>query len=147
MMAIFWACLFVILLILELMTAGLVTIWFCGGAIVALVLSLFNLPVWIQVSAFAVVSILLLIFTRPIVKKLKNKKVAPMNTDRVLNRKCVVLEDINGLSASGSVKIDGIIWSAIAKDENQTIAKGTKVIVKKVDGVKVIVEPCTDKEE
>lgn len=146
-MIILWACLFVAFLIIELATAGLATIWFCGGAIIALIMAAFNLPVWSQVAVFAVLSIVLLILTRPIVKKLKSKKVAPMNTERVLGRKSIVIDDIDGLSGNGSVKIDGIIWSAISENDDTVILKGTKVIVKKVDGVKVVVAPCEDNKE
>lgn len=146
-MIILWACLFVAFLIIELATAGLATIWFCGGAIIALIMAAFNLPVWSQIAVFAVLSIVLLILTRPIVKKLKSKKVAPMNTERVLGRKSIVIDDIDGLSGNGSVKIDGIIWSAISENDDTVILKGTKVIVKKVDGVKVVVAPCEDNKE
>lgn len=146
-MVIFWACLFVVLLLIELATYGLVTVWFCGGALIALLLAALKLPIWLQITAFAVASTALLIFTRPITKKLLGKNRKPMNTDRVLGRKCIVLEDIDGLSGNGSVKIDGIIWSAKSENEDMVIEKGAKVIVKKVDGVKVIVAPDNETEE
>jgi len=140
-----WAVAFVVLVVIELATVGLTTIWFAAGSIVSLVLSLFKVPEWVQIVVFFAVSILLLVFTRPLLKNLLKKKPQPMNTDRVLNRKCIVTEKIDGLSGNGCVKIDGILWSAKAEKEDDEIEVGTKVIVKGVDGVKVIVAIAEDK--
>ena len=64
-MIIFWLALFVILLIIEIITVGLTTIWFAGGSMAALIVAAVGGPVWLQVILFLVVSFVLLFFTRP----------------------------------------------------------------------------------
>ena len=64
-MIIFWLALFVILLIIEIITVGLATIWFAGGSMAALIVAAVGGPVWLQVILFFVVSFVLLFFTRP----------------------------------------------------------------------------------
>ncbi len=147
MMITVWAVAFAVLLIIELLTAGLTTVWFCAGSLVALLLAIFNVNVWIQIAAFAVVSLALLLFTRPLVKKLMKKEVPPMNTDRIIGKKCIVEEDIDGLTGRGCVKVAGILWSAQAENEEEIIPKGTKVVVKSVSGVTVIVAVADENKE
>ena len=147
MMITVWAAAFAVLLIIELMTVGLTTVWFCAGSLVALILAIFDVNIWIQVAAFVVVSLGLLIFTRPLVKKMLKKDVPPMNTDRIIGQKCIVAEDVDGLTGNGCVKVAGIIWSAQAEEEDQVFPKGTKVIIKSVSGVKVTVALADENKE
>ena len=73
-MIIFWLALFVILLIIEIITVGLTTIWFAGGSMAALIVAAVGGPVWLQVILFLVVSFVLLFFTRPWAVKYLNIK-------------------------------------------------------------------------
>ena len=68
----YWLIALAVLLVIEIITLGLTTIWFAGGALVAFVLALFNVPLLVQITVFLVVSILLLLFTRPVVEKRLN---------------------------------------------------------------------------
>ena len=138
-MIIVWAAVFALMLILELATSGLATIWFCAGSLVALLLAVLKVDIIWQVAAFAVVSVRLMIFTRPIVKKLRGgKDYSPTNSDRAVGRRTVVLEKIDSLAGTGSVKIDGIVWSARSSDGHDVPA-GTEVIITGIEGVKAVV--------
>ena len=64
-----WLLLTAALLVIEALTAGLTTIWFAGGAVVALILTFLGAPVWLQTGSFAAVSLILLLVTRPLVRK------------------------------------------------------------------------------
>ena len=143
---VFWAIVFVVMLVVELATAGLSTCWFAAGALVAFVVALFlEELVLVQFIVFFTVSILLLVFTRPLLKKLLAVKTSPTNYDRCIGKIAVVEEKIDNISASGMVKIDGVEWTARSED-GSVIEKGTRVRIVKIEGVKVFVVKAEDKE-
>ena len=133
-----WFAALIALSLLEFATAGLVSIWFCFGALAALIISLCQLPVAVQVSVFFFVSILLLIFTRPILKKYLMKPVRT-NFDIVIGKTAIVIEDIDNLKPSGQVKVKGQVWTARNVIEDAVILKGESVQVLSIEGVKLIV--------
>ena len=139
-MTIIWLIVFAALIIVELVTMGLTTIWFAGGAVIACILAAFSLPIWLQVVAFLVVSIVLLYFTRPIAVKYFNKSRVRTNIEGMIGKQAVVMSEIDNIQGIGQVKINGMDWSA-RSFTGTPIAAGTVVIVKAVDGVKLIVEP------
>lgn len=129
-------CMFVLI---EIFTVQLTTVWFAGGALVALILAALGVDnLIIQVVVFLAVSLILLIATRPVVKKFINNRSQPTNADRCIGEKAVVTEDIDNINAKGTVKINGIEWTA-RSETNEYIAKGSIVTVKRIDGVKLIV--------
>jgi len=136
-----WLILFLVLLVVELSTISLVSIWFAIASLVSFITSYFTSVLWIQLLVFILVSTLSLIFTKKIVKKVTSKEVIKTNLDRVVDSIGVVTEDIKKLSNEtktlGEVKVDGKTWSAISKEE---IPKGNLVKVLAIDGVKLIVE-------
>ena len=140
-MPVIWVIVFLVLMVLELISMGLTTIWFAGGAVVALVLSAFNAPVAAQVIVFLVVSTLLLYFTRPIAQKYFNKNRVNTNVESMPGQIGIVTADIDNIAATGTVSLNGMDWTARSKEPEGTIAKGTKVRVLEVQGVKLIVEP------
>lgn len=136
-----WLILFVIFVVAELATSGaLVSVWFCFGALAAMVAARSGLGLIAQIVIFLVISIALLAMTKPIVKKFLKQKSEPTNSDRLIGGHGIVLEDIDNLVGSGSVKIDGKIWSAKSSSEDVKIKAGTEVTVKDIKGVKIIVE-------
>ena len=139
-MTILWLIVMAGFLLAEALTVGLVGIWFAGGALVALVLSLLELPPIVQIVVFFVVSLCLIVFTRKIfVEKLHTGK-ENTNVDAVIGETGQVLSTINTLSV-GQVKVKGQVWSAIADDSLLTIPEGEYVVVKAIEGVKLIVVP------
>ena len=135
-----WLALLVLFIITEVATVQLTTIWFAGGALLAMLLAAFGIKsITAQIIVFLVTSIALLIATRPLVKKHINKKSQPTNADRNIGQKAVVTEEINNLLGTGAAKINGIEWTARSVS-GEIIEKGSTVTVVRIDGVKIIVE-------
>ena len=137
---IFWLVLFVIFLVVEILTLGLTTIWFAGGSLVAFVLALLDVGLPIQIVAFLIVSIVLLILTRPIAVKFFNQKREKTNVDSLIGQKAIVLEAIDSLHGSGRVEINGMEWSAKTEEYGQILEQGEVVIVQAIQGVKLVVK-------
>ena len=136
-MAVYWIILFLVLLLIELATVNLVSIWFAVGALGAFVTSFFTDSILIQLSVFVVISVVSLLVTLPLVKKFKGKeKIVPTNLDRVIGKEAEVIKEIKP-NHYGEVEVFGTIWTATSKD---TFKVGEKAKVLKMDGVKLIVE-------
>ncbi len=135
-----WLIFFIILVIIELITVNLVTIWFALGALVTSLVSLYTTDTVILLAVFTLVSLLLLLITKPVVKKLKVKKVVATNLDQVIGKTGVVTEPI-AKDKIGEVKVLGKRWSAYSDRE---ISKDKKVKILSISGVKLKVE---EKEE
>ena len=139
-MAYFWLVAMVCLLLFEAAVPGLVSIWFALGAFAALLSSMLNAPLWLQVVWFVIVSFLALWFTRPLVKKYVNTRVQPTNADVVIGRDAVVIEDIDNIHGTGAVNVGGKDWSARSETDDVTIVSGKIVNVLRIEGVKLIVK-------
>ena len=137
--SIIWLVVLAILLVIEFLTLGLTTVWFAGGALVSFLVSLAGGPLWLQLLLFIAVSVVLLLFTRPLAVKYLNKDVQKTNVDSIPGQKGIVTATIDNLKAEGQVTIQGMEWTARAKNGN-TIEKGKVVRVTAVEGVKLIVE-------
>lgn len=135
-----WLILFVVLIILELCTANLTTIWFAFGALLAYIVSLFTDNVMIQTTVFLAVSVITLILTRPVVRKYLLTKPSRTNADMLIGRTGIVTKKITKTDI-GEVKIDGKYWSAKA---NKKIKEGSKVEILAIEGVKLIVKEKED---
>lgn len=136
-----WLVVAIIMLVIEVVTTGLATLWFALGAIVAMVMDLCGAPLTSQIIVMAIVSvasfILCMIWIRPKLESLRKKNVQRTNADRLIGREGVVIVPLNGAEGKGQVKIDGQVWSAKADTD---IAEGIKVTVKAIEGVKLVVE-------
>lgn len=139
MYAIIWLAALVILLIAEALTLGLTTIWFAGGALIALVAALLGANVWVQLGIFLAVSLILLIFTRPVALRYMNKSTLKTNVDSLAGEQGIVSETIDNLEATGKVKLNDVFWMARSED-GSIINEGTVVEIVRVDGVKLIVK-------
>ena len=136
-----WIGLIVIFLIVEGLTAGLVTIWFAVGALAALIAAMFHAPLWLQLVWFFAVSIAAFAVTRPLVKKYLSPKLTATNVDSVVGSTGLVTAAIDNVSAVGQVKLGAMEWTA-RSTSGQPIPVGTRVRVDKIEGVKVYVSPA-----
>lgn len=136
---IFWLIIFVVLLLVEIATMGLTTVWFAGGALVAFILAYFGFGVVVQVVAFLVVSIVLLVLTRPLAVKFFNQDREKTNVESLIGQKALVKEEVNTLLATGKVEVNGMEWSA-KTEESDIIEADSVVVIKGIQGVKLIVE-------
>ena len=132
--------LLIVMIVTELITMGLTTIWFAGGTIIAIILAVLHVPVAIQIAAFLVVSIVLLIFTRPIAVKYFNHDRLKTNVESMIGRQAVVISEIDNLNGIGQIQVNGQEWSARTVEDGQVIPVGEVVVIKAVSGVKLIVE-------
>ena len=140
METIFWLILFVVLLIIEILTLGLTTIWFAGGALVAFILAFVGFDLPVQIIVFLLVSILLLVLTRPVAIKFFNKERQKTNAESLIGQKAVVIEKIDTLHGTGRAEVNGMEWSAKTDEAGQIIEAGEIVIIEGIQGVKLIVK-------
>lgn len=131
-----WLIVILILSIIEVATCGLTTVWFVISAIVSLILSFFITNDFVLFTVFVVLGAVLLLTTRPILKKYTSTNKVATNIDKIIGLKAVCTIDILP-DEVGEVKVEGKYWSAISNDE---ITKGEKVIVKQIKSVKLVVE-------
>ena len=132
----FWFIILLIMILLEISTVNLVSIWFAIGAFVSCILAYFNDNYILQIIVFLLVSIIMLLLIKPFTKKIKKSPKVATNLDRVIGMEGIVTEEISK-NKIGEVKVDGKKWSAIS---TQTIEKGTVVKIDEIDGVKLIVK-------
>lgn len=134
-----WLCAIVAFAVIEAVTVQFVSIWFAGGSIAGLIASLLGADFQVQMYVFIGFTALLLICTWPLAKRLRERSYSKTNADVLVGKECVVTKDIHNLEDKGEVKINGVEWSA-RNTEEAPIAAGTAVVVKKIEGVKLIVE-------
>ena len=137
---IIWLVILIVLLVIEVITLVLSTIWFAGGALAAFIAALLGANVAVQVVLFLAVSIILLIFTRPVVMRMLNKHKTATNAESLIGEQAIVTQTINNLMGRGEVFINGLEWMARSQQDNDTIEKDTVVRILRIDGVKLIVE-------
>lgn len=143
-MTMIWLIVLVVLVVIELLTMGLTTVWFAGGALMATIASLAHAPVVVQIILFLVTSALLLYFTRPVAVKYFNKDRVRTNAESLVGRQAIVISEIDNLQGIGQVNVGGMEWSARTRTDGITLPVGSVVIVFAIDGVKLIVEEKKD---
>ena len=131
-----WLGIILFLVILEVCTVSLVSIWFIASALVSLIVSTFCDNYFIQFLIFVVLGVILLLTTRKWLIKLFQPKSEKTNLDRVVGMKGFVTEEITK-NKPGEVKVDGKRWTAIADKE---IKSDSIIKVLEIDGVKLRVE-------
>jgi membrane protein implicated in regulation of membrane protease activity len=134
-----WLVLLVICMVVEALSVNLTTIWFAAGALVAFLLGLVGVPVGWQAAVFLVVSVVLVIFTRPIAVRYLKVGRTRTNVDSLIGQQGVVLQPM-AEHQTGQVKVNGQIWTALPAD-GQPIGQNMEVTVQAVQGVKLMVLP------
>lgn len=135
-LTLFWLVALIIFGVAEAATVGLVSIWFAGGALAALIAAAAGGAIWLQIVLFMVVSVVMLALLRPMVKKISVPHRVRTNADRHLGRSALVTETIDNLKEVGAVKLDGVVWSA-RSESGEIIPEGTLITVKHIEGVKL----------
>ena len=134
-----WLIAMAVLLVIEIATLGLTTLWFAIGALAAFIAAVLNLHIGVQTAIFIVVSLVLLIFTRPWALKYLNSRTSRTNADSLVGKKARVTKTIDNIAGEGQVVINGMEWTARSLEDEVTIAEGAVVIINKISGVKLIV--------
>lgn len=142
-MALFWLVALIGFGVAEAATVGLVSIWFAGGALVALIAAGAGANIAVQIVLFLVVSAVLLAGLRPFMRHVITPKKTRTNADRHLGKTALVTEEINNLQESGAVKLDGVTWTA-RSESGEIIPVGTKITILRMTGAKVYVAPAEE---
>ena len=142
---IFWFIVMVIFLLAEAGTVALVSVWFAGGALAALIAALLGGKLWLQLVLFFLVSGILLAALRPVTKKYWKPRLAKTNVDALVGAQGYVTAEIDNLNATGQIKLSGMEWTA-RSESGEVIAPGTLVQVQRIEGVKAIVSPVPVKQ-
>ena len=139
----YWLIAAIVLVIVEIMTAGFGALCFAIGAGFSALASGLGLNLTWQIVIFAVVSLLTFIFLRPVVVRFLDKKSKDVktNAEAIIGRKGVVSERIDASQHSGRVAIDGDDWKAVSED-GSVIEKGADVEIIKLDSIIVTVRKC-----
>ncbi len=139
MISLIWFLLVIFFLIAEVIAPGLTTIWFAGGAVAAMLLSLFQVPIYMQIIFFIEVSFVLLYFTRPLVKKFQQKPKEKTNYEALIGCLAKVIVEIDNEAQTGQVILNGQEWTARTLQENIKIPVDCLVMVEQISGVKLFV--------
>lgn len=149
MQSYYWLIIMAVLILFEIATLGLTTIWFAFGALAAFIASLFGANIIVQIAVFFLVSLITLIFTRPVALRFFNNDRIKTNAESLIGEKARVIERIDNINASGRVMLNGQEWMA-RSDGNDIIETGCTVTVNNISGVKLIVslsETTAEREE
>jgi membrane protein implicated in regulation of membrane protease activity len=133
-----WLLLAAIFVVIEIISLGLTTIWFAGGAFIAALAALAGGNLVVQIILFAVVSIVLLVVTRPVAKKYLDSKTEKTNAEALIGQKAMVLDEVNNLMQTGRAKINGMEWTARSKEDDVIIPAGEQAEIVEIQGVKLI---------
>ena len=138
---ILWIVVMVATIVIEAATMGLTTIWFTGGALIALIVEMLNGSVYLQILVFLIISLSLLYFTRPLAVKYFNRERTRTNLDGLIGKPAVVIVSIHNLNETGRVVVEGKEWMARSTDVLRTFEEGEIVRIQSIQGVKLMVEP------
>ena len=134
-----WLGIIVTAAVVESLTTDLISVWFIGGGMVALILELCGVPEPWQVIVFLLVSLGLLVCLRTPLKKKLDKQTVLTNADSLVGLQCTMRKETS-FESPGEVKVRDVVWTAIAENEKTEIAAGTLVTVVAIKGNKLIVK-------
>lgn len=137
-MGILWLVAIIAFGVLESATAQFISIWFAGGALVSLIAYLLGASQAVQWITFVIASAVLLVLTRPMVKRLSKEGISVTGTDILIGKSAVMTKGTDERGELGEVKADGKFWTANSID-GAPIEKDTVVTIEKIEGVKLIV--------
>lgn len=136
----FWLILAGFFLILEIITEGFLVCWLGVGSLFAMAISFFfPEAIAAQIIIMSLVSIIFILCTRKLTKKMTSNENSQMNVYTILGKKAIVAQTIDNLKGQGRIKIDSDMWSARNEDGDEIISEGDTVEVIRIDGVKAMV--------
>ena len=141
----FWLIASGIFFIAEIITTGFLVFWLGVAGLITMCVSFFTDNLMIQASIFVILSAVLILATKPFVKKFVNKKgnTEKTNAFSIIGKTAIVIKDIDSINGVGQIKVDGEVWSAEGIN-GSNIEKGTEVEVTEIDGVRAIVTPISN---
>lgn len=140
MESVYWLGLLAVLLIIEILTMGLTTIWFAGGALAAALVSMAGFSLIPQIILFLAVSIVLLIFTRPLAVRYLNGHRSKTNYEGLIGKTIKITETVDNFNQTGKAMVNDQEWTVRAKEDGELFVPGEKATVADIAGVKLIVK-------
>ena len=138
-----WLILAALFLVIELVTIGMVSIWFLAGAVAALIAAALGAALWLQIVLFVIVTGLCFALLYPRLNRLVKKKQQPTNADMALGQTCVVVQRIDNVAGTGAETVGGKTWTARTRG-GETVNEGELVRAEEIQGVKLIVSPLSE---
>lgn len=138
--AMVWLFAMIILILIEIVTVGLATIWFAVGALVATIVAMLGGGIMLQIAVFLLVSFGMLVFTRPWAMKYINKNRTKTNYEGIIGKVVRITQDVDNIAEKGCAVVNGQEWTVRSADEKSKIQAGSLAKVVDIKGVKLIVE-------
>ena len=135
-----WLAMMVLFGVVEMATVNLVSIWFVGGSLAAMIAALAGAGIWTQLILFLVTAGALLSCLRPFVRKYVTPNRTATNADMALGREAYLTESVDNIRGTGALKLDGKVWTVRSADQ-QILPEGTLVKIVRLEGVKLYVMP------
>ncbi len=138
MLTVFWLVVVALMLVIEIITMGLTTIWFALGAVAAAIAASLGATLWVQIVLFCIVSVVVMLLVRPFALKVMNRDRTKTNVEEVIGKKAEVIEAIDNLKGKGKVRFRGVEWTA-RSEAGDMMDVGTIVTIQRVAGVTLYV--------
>lgn len=135
-----WLAAMIILIIIEIVTVGLTTIWFAIGALVAIIVSMLGGGIILQLTVFLLISLSMLIFTRPLAVRYINSTRTRTNYEGIIGKVVRITQDVDNIAGRGSAVVNGQEWTVRTVDDKSRIAAGSLAKVVDIRGVRLVVE-------
>lgn len=135
-----WLTFMIVFIIAEIITVGLTSIWFAGGALVALLAAMAGISPVIQVILFLAVSVMLLIFTRPFALKYVKPHNIKTNYEELIGKEVQITQRVDNREGTGKAVFNGQEWTARSMTDETVMEAGTIAHVAEIRGVKLLVK-------
>lgn len=132
-----WLVVFIVALLIELATTDLVSIWFCGGSLVALIMSFFKIDFVWEFVVFAVVTAVLLVISKLFLRKKLHTDDTATNADSLIGKEIQIISNVDSKTPGQGIVRD-VVWTVVS--ENDNFEKGEYAIVKRIVGNKLIIK-------
>ncbi|MFA9464515.1 MAG: NfeD family protein [Velocimicrobium sp.] len=146
MESLYWLILLAVLLVIEILTLGLTTIWFAGGALAATLVSIIGLSLPVQIVVFFIVSITLLVFTRPIAFRYINEHRSKTNYEGLIGKMIKITERVDNFNQTGTAVVNGQEWTVRSEQNGTILNPGDRATITTIAGVKLIVKPYSEED-
>ncbi len=134
-----WLIVMAVFIVIECFTYQLMSIWMAVGALAAVIANKLGADLTVQIVVFIVTSVVLIACTRPFFTKVIKTKNEKTNADNIIGKTAIVQSTIDNIKNTGTVKINGMEWTARTHD-NSVVEAGETVEILCIEGVKVIVK-------
>ncbi|MEA2231135.1 MAG: hypothetical protein QOD83_951 [Solirubrobacteraceae bacterium] len=135
-----WILLAVLFAAGEVMSMGFFLAPFAVGALVGALAELAGATAALSVIVFLVTSGLLFGFVRPIARRhLRTPAQLRTGTAALIGQSAMVTERVDNGAQTGSVKLEGELWTARSWDDDEVIEAGKRVNVVEIRGATALV--------